>query len=522
VIEAPNVNLLTTKTAIELDEAKVMKLWRARPLIFMRDVLDFEPLEWQAECAELYLQNPRLAMVASKGVGKTGLLASLIWHFFITGMDPKVAVLSITKDHLKSNLWAELSRYRDRSKLLTLSTHGGTERITMKQKEEFCFIDARSFPKSADENQQASALAGLHADWVMFAIDEGGMIPDAVFSTADAALSTGDSPKKRARLLVTANAEQPAGIIYKATKGTLTQKWATYRITGDPDDPKRSPLVAKEWAQEQIDLYGRDHPWVQVNVLGQYPTTSSQLLLTEEEIDNAMKKNIEEREVANAQNRLGVDVARGGTDSTVLARRRGLKAYQMELLPSSLTGPDVSGKIQFLALESRLERVFVDDTGGYGSSVVDALGAASMALDTVPIKFNASAQDKLRYFNKRTEMWVRMRDWVRKGGALPNDPHLKSDLMAPKIYILGSVMRLEEKEQIRARLGRSPDRGDALALTFADPETTSFYASHASAAGDPNLPPWEREQMAARSQRNYYASEDDVDKNYNYAPNYKS
>ena len=96
----------------------------------------------------------------------TSFLASIIWHFFITGIDPKIAVLSITKDHLKSNLWAELSRARDRSKLLTISTNGGTEKITMKKKEEYCFIDARSFPKSADENQQASALAGLHSDFV--------------------------------------------------------------------------------------------------------------------------------------------------------------------------------------------------------------------------------------------------------------------------------------------------------------------------------------------------------------------
>lgn len=452
----------------------------------------------------------------------TSFLASIIWHFFITGIDPKIAVLSITKDHLKSNLWAELSRARDRSKLLTISTNGGTEKITMKKKEEYCFIDARSFPKSADENQQASALAGLHSDFVMFAIDEGGMIPDAVFSTADAALSTGDSSHKRARLIVTANAEQPSGIIYRATKGTLEQKWATYRITGDPEDPKRSPLVAKEWAQEQINLYGRDHPWVQVNVLGQYPTTSSQLLLTEEEIDLAMKRDIPEKSVSNAQHRLGVDVARGGTDSTVLSRRRGLLAYPMDLLPSSLNGPEVAGKIQFMAQESRIERTFVDDTGGYGSSVVDSLGMATLMMDTVAVKFNASAQDKLRYFNKRTEMWVRMRDWVRKGGKLPNDPHLKTDLMAPKIYILGSVMRLEEKEQIKARIGRSPDRADALALTFADVETASFFADHASAAHDPNVPPWERHQLTVRPKNNYLSSEEDLDKNSNYAPNYRS
>jgi len=197
MIEAPNVQRLLNKPA-QLQPHQVMKLWRHKPLIFFRDVLDFTPLAWQEECTHLYMENDRLAMVASKGVGKTRYLASVTWHFFITQNLPKIAVLSITKDHLMANLWAELLKARAESKLLVASSNEGFSKITLKGHEGYSFIDARSFPKSADEKQQASALAGLHADNVMFAIDEAGSIPDGVIQTADAALSTGSEGNKRA------------------------------------------------------------------------------------------------------------------------------------------------------------------------------------------------------------------------------------------------------------------------------------------------------------------------------------
>lgn len=518
---APQIQRLLTKPST-LQPHHVMKLWRAKPKIFLADVLDITPLLWQEECLDLYMNNSRLAMVASKGVGKTLFLASVTWHFFITGHLPKLAALSITKDHLKSNLWAELIRLRGKSQLLQMSATDGSERISLIGHEQYSFIDARSFPKSADENQQASALAGLHADHVAFVIDEAGAIPDAVIQTADAALSTGDSENKRARLLVTANPEEPKGIIYRATLGKTKQKWATYRISGDPSDPKRSPIVSKEWAQDLIDQYGADDPWVMVNVFGKYPTVSANMLLTDQEIHESMNRTIEEKHVKNSQFRLGVDVARGGVDRTVFARRRGLKCYPLEQISSDVFGPELAGKIAFMQQEQNIERVFVDNTGGYGSSVIDSLQLFPN-LDVTPVVYNAKAQDK-RYFNKRTEMWVRMRDWVKKGGQLPNDPGLSDELMMPKLIFHGGIFRLEEKEQIKARLGRSPDKADALAQTFADVEQPSFYGDY-STPGRPQSDMSDEEfveQWRARNRGNYVSDQSHIDKYYRPSPNYKA
>lgn len=131
----------------------------------------------------------------------TFIIAILGWHFFATNHQPKMAALSVTKEHLKSNLWAELLRWRASSPLLVKSTNDGAEKISLKGHEGYSFIDARSYPKQADETTMASALAGLHADNVAFLIDEAGTIPDSVLATADAALSTGDGPRKKAKIL---------------------------------------------------------------------------------------------------------------------------------------------------------------------------------------------------------------------------------------------------------------------------------------------------------------------------------
>lgn len=501
---------LLDKTA-ELQPTQVLRLWQQKPKIFYRDVMDLTLDPWQEDCVDLYLHNQRVALVASKGPGKTFLLAMLGWHFFITHHQPKMAALSISKEHLMSNLWAELLKWRAQSKLLSLSTNEGFSKITLKGHEGYSFIDARAYPKQADETQMASALAGLHSDNVGFLIDEAGTIPDSVLATADAALSTGEGPTKMARLLVTANPEEPRGIIYRAYMGRTHQKWSVYTISGDPDDPKRAPRVSIDWAKEQIKTFGRDDPWVMVNVLGKYPTVASTKLISEEEIHESMNRDIKDLEVHNQQYRMGVDVARGGVDSTALAPRRGLKAYPIEAISSNVFGPELAGKIAFLQQEKKIERIFVDNTGGFGSSVIDSL-ALFPHMDVTPVVYNSRAQDK-RYYNKRTEMWVRMRDWIKKGGQLPKDPSLAEELLMPKVLFANGVFRLEEKEQIKARLGRSPDKADALAQTFADIEQESFYYQD---------PSFKDSGKPMRQRQMHISDENQIDNGYEHTSNYIS
>jgi hypothetical protein len=113
------------------------------------------------------------------------------------------------------------------------------------------------------------------------------------------------------------------------------------------------------------------------------------------------------------------------------------------------------------------EMEMVDGTGGYGSGVIDSLIQAGHT--PLEVQFAAKATDS-RYFNKRSEMWFTMAEWIKRGAALPNIPQLARELTCPTYIFQNGKFRLEEKDQIKARLGFSPDMGDALAVTFTIPD----------------------------------------------------
>lgn len=517
---APGV-LRYLNTSMDKQPVHMIKLWRERPVYFVKDHFDITPDIWQEEFLEHYMNHERVGIVASKGPGKTAALSWVGLHFLTMYYETKLAALSITRDHLRDNLWSEILKWRSRSNVLKETITDGDSYIHVKGKEGIAFISARSFPKTASESDMQSALAGLHADNVGFLMDETGMFPDSMFVTADAALANADHDEegklrenrmpKRARIIAVSNPERPSGIIFRAFTGDplLKDRWKVMNITSDPLSPRRAKRVTIEWAQSVIDLYGRDHVYTKINVLGEYPDSTTEMLLSEREIDEAMARKFNFEDYRYKQQRLGIDVARGGSDSTILFRRQGIQAFMYEMVSSDQFGPQVMAK----ALEIRdawgVNRMYVDNTGGYGGSVIDFL-RTDATVDVIPVTYQAAASNPKQYSNKRTEMWVKMRDWVRDGGALPRCEMLKAELLAPKLFLKGTQFHLEKKEDIKKRIGRSPDRADALAQTFADPEDFSGVGKQE--------PPIERDLLAerffAKETTRYYSDTGQVDNYY--------
>jgi hypothetical protein len=113
----------------------------------------------------------------------------------------------------------------------------------------------------------------------------------------------------------------------------------------------------------------------------------------------------------------------------------------------------------------------------------------AMARDQAPInvQFHAQGLDQ-RYKNRRAEMWFELAEWVKASGWLPNIPELIAELATPTYTFVNGKFQLEPKEQVKERLGRSPDLADALALTFGVPEVVPVL----TAAAKPSVPasPW--------------------------------
>lgn len=446
-----------------------IRAWRVDPVMFARECFGIEPDAWQVDAMTALggEANParRLVMKACTGPGKSATLAWMGWHrlacFASKGEHPKGAALSITADNLKDNLWAEMSKWQARSPFLSQAFQWTKERIYAKDHPETWFLSARSFAKDADSEAIGRALSGLHSQYPFILLDETGEMPTAV-GRAAAQIFTG-SPRDAA-IIQAGNPTSTNGLLYESCI-TSAALWTVITITADPDDPKRTPRVSKEHAQEMIDTYGRDNPWVMATILGLFPPGGFNALLGADEVDAAMMRWYKDDQLGNAPVILGGDVARQGDDSSAVIKRRGRQAYPIR----TMRIPDTTIVAQQFVLERNkhdADAFFIDGTGGYGAGVIDTMRAAGH--DVTEVQFSSSAADP-RFFNKRSEMYFELAEWVRAGGALPKDPELKQELCATTFVYQRDKFRIVEKQLIKDQIGRSPDRADALALTFAFP-----------------------------------------------------
>ena len=425
------------------------------------------PDRWQRKALRAFANTDdprkrRIAMKACKGPGKTAVLAWMIWNFMACyahkGSHPKGAATGITEKNIDDNLWPELAKWQGRSKFLTAAFVWTKSRIFAKDHPETWFFSKRTWPKSGDPTQQADTLAGLHADYVLFVLDESGGIPGSVMAAAEGGLSTG----LWAKIIQAGNPTHLEGPLYDACSAH-SDMWYVIEITGDPDSPDRSSRISVEWAREQIKMYGADNPWVLVNVFGKFPPASLNSLLGPDEVEAAMHRHLKITDYDFAQRRLGIDVARFGDDRTVLFPRQGLRAWRPVIMRGVRTTA-IAARVMLAKSRWHSELELIDDTGHWGHGVIDNLIEAGHSPHAV--QFHAPAIDK-RYKNRRAEMWLLMADWVKRGGAIPLLPEMKAELTTPTYTFVNGQFMLEDKDLIKERLGRSPDLADALALTFA-------------------------------------------------------
>lgn len=439
-----------------------LRRWRADPSVFVREVFGAIPDPWQDEILKAFPSNQRIAMKASKGPGKSTVLAWLAWNFLVTRPDPKIAAASISGDNLRDGLWSEMAKWREKSPLIKGTFVWQKERIFHKDHPETWWMSARNWSKSADPSSLGNTLAGLHADYIMFLLDESGGLPEAIMASAEAALSS----CIEGHIVQAGNPTHLEGPLYRACT-TDRALWKVVEITSDPDNPLRSPRVKEDWAREQILKYGRDNPWVLVNVFGTFPPSSMNALIGPEEVQAAIRRRYREGDISAHARILGIDVARFGDDSSIIFPRQGLQAFTPFQF-RNLSGTEGAEVTLRKWNEFQADGVFIDNTGGFGASWIDNLNRLGKA--PIPIHFSGESTSP-QYFNKRAEMAFLLVEWVKAGGALPDCLELQQALTQTTYTFKGEKLILEPKEDVKAKIGHSPDHMDALMLTFALPVT---------------------------------------------------
>jgi hypothetical protein len=233
-------------------------------------------------------------------------------------------------------------------------------------------------------------------------------------------------------------------------------------------------------AQDEIARLRRDMSETSFSreYLCDFSAAGEDQLISLSDVQAATQRHYREPEYGFAPRILGVDPARFGDDRSVIFPRQGMVAHP----PIVLRGVDnmtLANRVAAKISEWRPDAVFVD--AGNGSGVVDRL--RQLGHNIIEVWFGGKPIDE-QYRDKRAEMWSAMADWLRLGGAIPDDVALKQDLAAPTYSFSPQGKRvLESKDDLKARGLPSPDLGDALALTFAAPvaprsERERFFERH--------------------------------------------
>lgn len=252
-------------------------------------------------------------------------------------------------------------------------------------------------------------------------------------------------------------------------KAAALVDWHAARYTvydTDALDPEEVERLRRDMAETS---FSREY-------LCDFSAAGDDQLISLSDVQIASERKYQPKDILYAPRIIGVDPARFGDDRSVILKRQGLQAFPAQVF----RGIDNMTLADHVAREIDVyqpDAVFVD--AGNGSGVIDRL--RQLGYDVIEVHFGGKATST-EYLNKRAEMWFAMRDWLKLGGAIPDDVALKQDLAAP-IYWYDAAGRkqLEPKDDIKKRGLPSPDIGDALAITFAFP----VYPKHEKARAAP-------------------------------------
>ncbi len=328
----------------------------------------------------------------------------------------------------------------------------------------------------AAASNKPELIEGAHGDSVMYVFDESKAIIAGTFDAAEGAFSgASDDADLEAFALAMSTPGEPNGRFYDIhRRAPGLDDWHARHVT--LEEAIAAGRVSREWADRRRQQWGADTAVYNNRVLGEFWSSDEDGVIPLSWIEAANERwhawDDAGRPDLPGPHVDGVDVARGGEDKTVIAIRRG--PVLVELRRSSKEDTmQTAGRVK-AHLDTDPEATAVVDVIGIGAGVLDRLREQGCKA----VGFNASVASKRRdesnelgYLNKRTEAWWSLRERLDPSTdpdtALVPDDLLLGDLTAPKWRVMsGGKIQVESKDDIKKRIGRSTDDGDAVVQAY--------------------------------------------------------
>ena len=448
--------------------------WLDDPAGWVRTRLEEHLWSKQVEILESVRDHRRTAVHSCHGAGKSHI-AARVAAWWVECHPPGTAFVVSTAPswpQVRAILWRYIGQVHRKGRL----------RGRVNQTEWFEGNEIIGYGRKPPD-QDEEGFQGIHATYVLVLVDEAGGIPSALWKAILALLTTAEC-----RVLAIGNPDYEGSEFSKMC--SAGSGWNVIHIDGleTPNFtgewvPAGTPLLDQTWVDDVIADYGIDSPTYLAKVRGLFPVDRTDGVIPWSWVTRAMDSAAVERlGPLRVPVELGVDVG-GGQDLTVIRERRGPvlgRRWTANTDDSELIVDAIIGAVRIT--EATSVKV---DFGGIGFGVVGSLrrrlaAEVPWSVAVKPVTFGAAAKDPGRFVNVRAEMHWEAREALRDErwflGALGDDdrPLLDeraiADLTEPRWREdrTGRV-QIEGKDEIRKRLGRSPDDGDAIVLAFYDP-----------------------------------------------------
>lgn len=440
------------------------------------------PYEWQVTellaVAEFIRENKRriaegkdsltykCAVSSGRGIGKSTLVAWLSLWNMTCQLGSSTIVTANTDAQLTTKTFAEIGKWqallindfffeRTQKKITPYPWIAESIKTAQGIDNQYWYISGGLWNEDTPDS-----FAGAHNECgEMYIFDEASGIPASIWKVTEG-IFTERTPYKF--WFCFSNPRSNQGPFYDCFN-EYRAFWRTIKIDG-----RTVKEVSQNTYEQIIKKYGENSRDAMVEVRGEFPEHGDKQFISRAAVDLATRRQLE-RYDDHAALRMGVDPARYGDDSTVIRFRRGRDARSIP--PIVMRGADnmqVANKCAELIEKFNPDGVFVDS--GAGAGIIDRL--KEMGYQVFEVMFGSAAQDS-NFYDHRTELWARMRDWL--GGAmigceLEEDRKLMEDFVGPEWETMGreEKIKLESKEKMKARSkhNKSPDNADALAVTF--------------------------------------------------------
>jgi hypothetical protein len=474
------------------------------PVGWARDCVNWEEgkglTAYQEDILGALPTRRRVAVRGPHGLGKTGMAAISVLWFATTreagGIDWKVLTTASAWRHLSVYLFPEVRKWARRIRWEALG------RPPFSDVSELLALNLKlgHGAASAVASNKAELIEGAHADSLFYLIDEAKIVPNGTWDAIEGAFSGGrnDGTLPESFALAISTPGPPAGRFYDIHRRSPgLEDWWTRHVT--LAEAIAAGRISRQWADQRARQWGVDSAMYANRVLGEFHSSDEDAVIPLAWVEAAVERwhawDLAGRPPVEGRRVLGVDVARSGGDSTVIAHRHGVCIAELEIHDREDTMRTTARVQGALPRQPDTERGAPDaedseDTdgpvAGGAAAVVDSAGVGGGVVDRLRelrapvLPYTGAARTRVRtregefgFFNTRSGAYWRVRELLDPAfGAelmLPPDDQLLSDLTAPTWKEVTGVppkIQVEPKDDVVARLGRSPDKGDAVVMAL--------------------------------------------------------